>query len=127
MSKSFKLGRTNQCAKCPWKVSADPNEIPHGYSCDLHQNLAGTIAEPGAAGLLGGELRAMACHESPAAKPQYCVGWLINQLQNNNLALRLKMMNCENIRAVKLDGPQHERFEDTLPKKKLSRSATGRR
>jgi len=46
----------------------------------------------------------------------HCVGWLNHQLgRGNNIGLRLSMMSCENIRDLKLDGEQHETFEDTLP------------
>jgi hypothetical protein len=41
----------------------------------------------------------------------------MSQIGNgNNIPLRLQVRSCENIDAVVLDGPQHERFEDTLPK-----------
>ena len=36
-----------QCAKCPWKVSTDPYEIPDGYDVKKHRDLEGTIANPG--------------------------------------------------------------------------------
>jgi len=40
----------------------------------------------------------------------------MNQIgPGNNIPLRLQVMSCENIEAVILEGPQHERFEDTLP------------
>jgi hypothetical protein len=29
-SEKFKLKRTTQCAKCPWKVSTNPYDIPDG-------------------------------------------------------------------------------------------------
>ncbi len=59
----------------------------------------------------------MACHEHPPGDEAHCVGWLMNQLgPGNNIPLRLKVRSCENIDAVTLDGPQHERFVDTLPK-----------
>ena len=114
---TFKLKRIRQCAKCPWKVSTDPHEIPNGYGEDLHCALAGTIARPGdVAAAFNGETHAMACHESPIGDEAHCVGWLMNQLgPGNNIGLRLQMMRCENIRHVQLDGPQHETFEDTLP------------
>ncbi|MFB9794357.1 hypothetical protein [Shinella granuli] len=57
---SWKLKRVRQCAKCPWKVSTNPHDIPDGYSEALHRSLASTIAEPGS---LEGTGRAMACHE----------------------------------------------------------------
>jgi len=117
MSDKFKLQRTVQCAKCPWKVSTDPNDIPNGYSAEKHANLKSTIAVPGnissyISSLLADHIRIMACHEEHATP---CIGWLMNQLrQGNNIALRLRMRGCENLREVKLIGEQHERFEDTL-------------
>jgi hypothetical protein len=44
---SWKLKRVKQCAKCPWKVSTDPHDIPNNYSAELHKHLARTIIEPG--------------------------------------------------------------------------------
>jgi len=109
---SWKLKRLNQCAKCPWKVSTDPNEIPHGYSPELHEALSSTIAEPGSLQ----KRPAMACHEHPVGEEVYCVGWLNHQTgPGNNIPLRLAMMNCENAHLIKLDGEQHQTFEDTLP------------
>lgn len=109
----WKLKRLRQCEKCPWKVSTDPHEISDGYSEELHRGLACTIAIPGSLHSTG---RVMACHEHAASEEVHCIGWLMNQLgPGNNIALRLQMRDCENIKAVKLDGPQHETFEDTLP------------
>jgi hypothetical protein len=110
----MKLARTVQCAKCPWKKSTNPHDIPNGYSEDKHCALSGTIAKPASvADLFATRIRVMACHEEHEA---HCVGWLTNQLgPGNNLALRIQMRNCENIREVKTVGPQHQTFEDTLP------------
>lgn len=111
----MKLKRLNQCAKCPWKVSTNPYEIPNGYSADLHALLDRTIAEPGAF-RPDSTMHVMACHEHPEGDEAHCVGWLMNQLgPGNNIALRLAMRGCENLGRVLLDGPQHELFEDTLP------------
>jgi hypothetical protein len=64
---------------------------------------------------LESEMHVMACHESHSA---YCIGWLHNQLGvGNNIALRLKMLNCDNIGDIEIDGEQHETFEDTLPRR----------
>lgn len=113
--RAFKLKRVRQCERCPWKVDTDPHEIPNGYEEALHKDLAGTIAEPGRLAF-GGALRIMACHEHPPSDEAHCVGWLMNQLgPGNNIGLRLSMLGCENLRHVKLDGPQHECFKDTLP------------
>ncbi len=110
----WKLRRTRQCAKCPWRVSTDPHDIPNGY-CELrHANLASTIAEPGK--LPGSTLRIMACHESKPGKETHCIGWLVNQLgPGNNIGLRIQMSSCENYKNVQLDGEQHQTFEATLP------------
>lgn len=51
----------------------------------------------------------MACHETHDA---HCIGWLANQLgPGNNIALRLAMRDCENIRKLKLIGEQRQLFE----------------
>lgn len=108
------LNRTKQCKTCPWKVDADPFDIPNGYSVELHENLACTIANPGDIRSMG---RAMACHYSEVGREDYCIGWLHNQLgPGNNIGLRIKMMGCENTKDIEVYGEQHERFEDTLPK-----------
>jgi len=110
----MKLVRTKQCAKCPWKTSTDPFDIPDGYCPIKHANLSETIAKPGTLNL--SQQKAMACHHSTGDDSMYCVGWLHNQLgAGNNIGLRMKMMHCENIGQLKIIGEQHERFEDTLP------------
>lgn len=112
---SWKLKRTRQCAKCPWKVSTNPNDIPNGYCEEKHAALASTIVNPDTMNI-GGTDHMMACHEHPEGNEAHCVGWLMNQLgPGNNIGLRLKMIDCENSSHITLDGPQHERFEDTLP------------
>lgn len=111
---SWRLKRAIQCAKCPWRKDVDPREIPNGYSEEKHHALACTIAEPtDSAALAQGSLKVMACHETENA---HCVGWLANQLgPGNNLALRLRMLSCENRHELRLCGEQHETFEETLP------------
>lgn len=112
--KTFRLKRTVQCAKCPWKVGTNPHEIPDGYCEIKHANLIDTIAEPGE---IRFDRKAMACHHSTPEQGEYCIGWLYNQLgEGNNIALRLKMMNCENLGDLKIKGKQHRHFKDTLPK-----------
>lgn len=104
-----------QCAKCPWKVSVDPHNIPNGY-CELkHAGLSSTIAEPEI--LPGGEaLHLMACHETPTGKELPCVGWLAHQLgRGNNLGLRLAVVRGRVDGRVETDGEQHDCLEDTLP------------
>lgn len=110
----WKLKRTTQCAKCPWRVDVDPHDIPDGYSEDKHAALECTIAQPHSLSfLVNSEMRIMACHETDDA---HCLGWLFNQLgPGNNIGLRLHAMSCENLKDAKLIGEQHETFEETLP------------
>jgi len=104
-----KLGRDKQCAKCPWKKSTNPKEIPNGYSVKKHKALKGTIAEPGSLRRSG---RVMACHEEHEA---HCIGWLNHQLgPGNNIPLRIQMLEYD-LSGMEVFGAQHERFEDTLP------------
>jgi hypothetical protein len=114
VGKKMRLKRTKQCAKCPWKKSTNPHDIPNGYCEIKHANLEGTIAEPGdLSQLASGELRIMACHEEHEA---HCIGWLVNQMgRGNNIALRIAMLKCENGDEVETFGDQHETFEETLP------------
>ena len=111
---TWKLRRTRQCAKCPWKVSTDPRDIPNGYSEALHEGLRRAVAEPGA---LRGSGVVMACHESKQGREAHCIGWLVHQLgPGNNIPLRIKMMSCANAKKVRTVGEQHRSFDDTLPK-----------
>jgi hypothetical protein len=108
---AWKLKKTVQCAKCPWRVETDPYDIPNGYSEVKHAALERTIAKP-SDGIFGTQA-AMACHESHDA---HCVGWLVNQLgPGNNIGLRIRMISCTNANKLRLRGEQHETFEDTLP------------
>jgi hypothetical protein len=116
MSK-FKLKRIIQCAKCPWKVSTNPFDIPYGYCEIKHQNLKETIAKADI--VFNKRLKIMACHHSKdlGENVEMCVGYLENQLgTGNNIGLRIKMLNCENISEIKTIGEQHKKFEETLPK-----------
>jgi len=109
-----------QCKLCPWKVSTDPLDIPGGYEVALHEHLRRTIADRARfEDLLSDKpLRIMACHESNPDRPIPCVGWLVNQLERNNLPLRFAMIKGRIDCDVELVGPQHENFEDTLPKRR---------
>lgn len=109
------MARRRQCAKCPWKVSTDPHEIPNGYCADKHRRLTSTIAEPGNLEL-GGALHVMACHESRVDKEIPCVGWLNHQLgPGNNLKLRFAVFQKRISADYELDGEQHESLEATFP------------
>lgn len=107
-----------QCRHCPWKRDANPREIPGGYCETKHKNLKDTIAEPGSlAGLASMEIRLMACHETTGGRELPCVGWLVYQLEDgNNIVLRIAVMQGLIDANVEIVGPQHEKFEDTLPK-----------
>lgn len=108
-----KLSREKQCAKCPWKKSVDPNNIPNGYDIEKHRALQSTIAEEGVYNQLSNteSIHVMSCHEEHEA---YCIGWLMNQLgSGNNIALRIKMLDYD-LSRVEAIGEQHETFEDTI-------------
>ena len=112
MSKKTRL----QCAKCPWKVGVNPHDIPDGYCETKHKSLKDTIAEPGSLSSVG-RLKIMACHETGGSGVLPCVGWLEHQLgHGNNIGLRLAVMGGRIDANVRTVGPQHETFEDTLPK-----------
>jgi len=105
-----------QCKKCPWKQGTDPREIPNGYSLDKHRALSRTIAPEADISTLVDPLQQMGCHEHPAEARVPCVGWIVHQLgPGNNLALRLRALLGKFDANVQTVGPQHERFEDTLP------------
>lgn len=105
-----------QCAKCPWKFEVDPHDIPGGYCVEKHEDLSSTIAEPARVPIHGSPLRMMACHETAGGKELPCVGWLDNQLGvGNNIALRLAVSDGRIDANIETVGPQHQRFEDTLP------------
>jgi len=108
-----------QCAKCPWKVSTNSHDIPNGYSEAKHCALRSTIAaHSDNPGLTASQLRLMACHESAVGKEVPCVGWLAHELgPGNNIGLRFAVATKRISADFELDGPQHERFEDTLPKR----------
>lgn len=112
-------GRRKQCAKCPWKKSTNPHEIPNGYCVDKHEALKRTIAEEGdLSAVMGGVLRMMACHESKPGRDFPCVGWVANQIgEGNNIALRLQVLQGR-VPKPETVGDQHARFEDTLPKRR---------
>jgi hypothetical protein len=111
---NWRLKRTVQCDKCPWRVDVDPYDIPNGYTVARHRALERTIAKDGAG--WEGPLSVMACHELENA---HCIGWVSNQLgPGNNIALRIRMMFCTNAKAIRVRGEQHERFEQTLPKRR---------
>ena len=122
-----RLKRTQQCAKCPWKTSTDPYDIPRGYSREKHLALKSTIADANSP-LRPETLRFMACHEHDSAEEVPCVGWLANQLgRGNKIALRISMLGCENAHEIKLSGPQHPTFEDTLPPRRRPAPGKARR
>jgi hypothetical protein len=107
----WKLKRTVQCEKCPWRVETDPHDIPNGYCEVKHAALERTIAKPNDG--IFGPRTVMACHETDEA---HCIGWLNNQLgSGNNIGMRIRMMSCENASKIRLRGEQHQTFEDTLP------------
>lgn len=71
---SWKLKRTSQCDKCPWKKDVNPFDIPNGYDLEKHKGLKNTIAEPGHYDPDNRQLKVMSCHE---IEDSHCVGWFL--------------------------------------------------
>lgn len=111
--------KLKQCKSCPWRVDCVPDkDIPNGYSAALHEKLRATI-QSGFSSLTC--RRAMACHYSNPGEETPCAGWLQNQLgPGNNIGARLAVMTGK-WPVPEVDGPQHESFEDTLPRRRAKR------
>lgn len=110
-----------QCRSCPWRVDCEPDkDIPGGYCATMHRNLSNTI-DTGPDSLrraFSGVSRVMACHYSPVGDEFPCAGWLHNQIGvGNNIGVRMAVIS-ERLPFPEIDGPQHQRFEDTLPKRR---------
>lgn len=105
-----------QCKSCPWRRDSVPDrDIPNGYSCQLHAGLANTIAT-GLSSITSTTMHVMACHYSEVGKERPCAGWLHHQLGvGNNIGVRIRVMRGDWTPPI-VDGPQHQTFEDTLPR-----------
>lgn len=121
MRDAWQLEKTEQCKTCPFKKHSNPFDILNGYSIERHESLRQTITddipvEQQLEDLHKGEpLIIMACHHYHSA---HCIGWLYNQInRGNNIRLRMQLMTCKNADQIRLDGEQHETFEDTIPRK----------
>jgi hypothetical protein len=92
-------------------------DIPNGYCVELHESLRGTI-QTGLKSLFQASRRVMACHYSKPGEEFACAGWLHNQIGvGNNIGVRLAVATGL-LPVPVVEGPQHESFEDTLPKPK---------
>ncbi|NES93296.1 hypothetical protein [Okeania sp. SIO2B9] len=98
-----KLSQTKQCSNCPWLQNSNPYQI-NGYCREDHIKLESTILSDVSpenqvlAMLEGDDFQAMLCHHSKKDENNYCIGWLHNQLENNNIRLRGRMaeLNSDN-------------------------------
>jgi hypothetical protein len=118
---SWKLANPVQCKNCPWRKDADLNKIPD-YCPIKHRNLKSTIQDNKLQSIedfeaaLSKKARVMLCHNATTQEiKDACVGWIRNQLENNNIQLRLAMRKCENASEIRVIGEQYPNFEDTLP------------
>lgn len=114
----MELTQTKQCKNCPWKVDRNLNTIP-GYSRENHQKLSQTIANPEinysqVVSQLTNPMRIMACHYSTDDLELPCIGWIYNQLRNNNLALRLALIRSKQVKKLEIDGAQRATFAKTF-------------
>ena len=106
-----------QCSNCPWKIDSNPYDI-RDYSPVQHRSLVNTIAQVENYDPENNILYKMQCHESTRLSTEKtCIGWLHNQLnEGNNIALRVACCIDPEEAKYELDGEQHLKFEDTLPK-----------
>ena len=111
------ISTVKQCKSCPWRIDCVPDrDIPNGYDVELHRGLRRTIVT-GLESLSSSVCHIMACHYSKPGDETHCAGWLHNQLGvGNNLGVRVAVMTGR-MPMPKIDGDQHDAFEDTLPKK----------
>lgn len=118
MSQTTPKEVARQCPTCPWKVTTVPDrDIPNGYQVEMHEALRGTI-KSGLDSLFRSCGTAMGCHYSKVGEEFVCAGWLHNQLGvGNNIAVRIAVATGR-LPVPEVDGEQHDRFEDTLPKRK---------
>lgn len=109
----WKLKRTKQCKNCPWRKDADLSKIK-GYDIDQHHELKSTISPQGMDSIC--TRKAMACHESKEDNPEYCIGWLMQQVsfKGNNFGLRLHLRSCENANELETFGDQYDTLEGTF-------------
>ena len=111
-----------QCKNCPWKVSSDLSKISE-YNEDMHRDLAQTIrcdniqSGEDLMQIMSSQPRLMTCHmhEASDGLSGTCIGYLLNQAQNNNISVRIALMNCENSKDMKTVGEQFPNYEATLP------------
>ncbi|MDJ0579661.1 DUF6283 family protein [Crocosphaera sp.] len=111
---------TKQCPKCPWRKGTNPFDIPGGYSLEKHQALETTIAPQNPTledyfGIHSKPFVVMNCHEHDSSDQVPCVGWVCNQVKNNNLQLRLVLIEDPKVNQLEVVGEQHDIFEDTIP------------
>lgn len=114
---AWKLKRTVQCQKCPWRTDVNAHDIPNGYDLDRHRALSRTIASVSdPLSTLTTPTNVMACHETDPGQETHCVGWLVNQIgPGNNIGLRIQMLSCQNVEKIRTVGTQRESFENTIP------------
>lgn len=87
----------------------------------MHEALRDTI-QTGLDSMFRSCSTSMACHYSKIGEEFACAGWLYNQLGvGNNIRVRIAVMSGR-MPVPEVDGEQHERFKDTLPKKRRRRS-----
>ena len=114
----MELIQTKQCKICPSKEDRDLSTIL-GYRQENHQKLYQTIANPDihfsqVVSQLTTPMRIMVCHYSTDEELLPCIGWVYNQLRNNNLALRLALIRSTSVKNIEIDGAQRQTFAETF-------------
>jgi Family of unknown function (DUF6283) len=116
------LKQPKQCRNCPWRKESDITTIPN-YSEEQHEALASTIADSEGEDNPLAPIEMMACHNSTGTGEDIpCVGWMCNQLDRNNIGLRLMMLGCDNAGQLETLGQQFATLSDTLPRNRSKKN-----
>jgi Family of unknown function (DUF6283) len=99
-----------QCETCPWRFGSRLSDIP-GYDFEKHKLLVASIASGSWKEQLSQEFFGMLCHYD-RGEDILCAGWAHNQVNNNNILLRLRQ--ARNKEDYVVHGPQKKTFEETL-------------
>jgi hypothetical protein len=114
----MELIQTKQCKICPSKEDRDLSTIL-GYRQENHQKLYQTIANPDihfsqVVSQLTTPMRIMVCHYSTDEELLPCIGWVYNQLRNNNLALWIALIRSTKVKNIGIDGTQRQTVAETF-------------
>lgn len=92
---------TTTCDECPWRTDVPPGRFPPERFKKLASSCEGGIGKP-----------MFACHKSPEDAPFACVGYLIVEGPEENLGVRLALIQHKYDPAkLVATGPLYESFD----------------